>query len=284
MPVPAILFAAGDSDVRHKHRKGLFLMFGSKLISPQKSLILLGAVLLVSVIVAILFVKNATCSDCYEVDKGEFRYVIYDNLPKSIIPNINKMLKEQKSRLLSDFNLSSMETVTVRIWGNEEAYLSEQQSAIGRRYPGSRGYVTLKKGSKPGELRLLGGGENISNTALHEFVHLVTLEVNPSFANNPRWLWESIAIYKTERQWKYSEQPNLIRGPFEHMAQALMIGETGSIYEIGYTLGEFIENSWGNQAFSLLIKSNGDFSAVTDKTMDKIFLEWKGFVTRKYFQ
>lgn len=260
------------------------LMLTSKLSGPRKFLILLGAVLLISAIAIILFVRSATCGDCYEVDKGEFRYVIYDNLPKSIVPNIHKVLKDKKSELLSDFNLSSMETVTVRVWGNEEAYLSEQKSAIGKRYPGSKGYVTLKKGSKPGELRLFGGGKNISNTALHEFVHLVTLEVNPSFANNPRWLWESIAIYKTEQQWKYAEKPGLIRNRFEYMAQTLMMGETGSIYEIGYTIGEFIEGSWGNEAFSSLIKSNGDFSSVTDRPIDQIFLEWKEFVIRKYYQ
>ncbi|MFO1368448.1 MAG: hypothetical protein U1F46_05580 [Marinagarivorans sp.] len=258
-------------------------MLAIKLNKAHKLFILIGAVLLISALAIITFMRGETCGDCYEVDKGEFRYLIYNDLPKSIVSNIHEALKDKKAELLNEFNLSTMETVTVRIWGDQEAYLSEQERALGKRYPGSGGYVTLKNGSKPGELRLFGGDKNISNTALHEFVHLVTLELNPSFANNPRWLWESIAIYKSEQHWKYAKKPGLTRNRFEYMSQSLMMGDTGSIYEIGYTIGEFIENSWGNEAFSLLIKSNGDFISVTKKPIDQIFLEWKEFVIKKYY-
>ena len=32
--------------------------------------------------------------------------------------------------------------------------------------------------------------------AVHEFAHGVSLHVNPRFGNNPRWLWEAVAIYE----------------------------------------------------------------------------------------
>lgn len=143
----------------------------------------------------------------------------------------------------------------------------------------------LEQGAKAGELRLFAGRQDLPETALHEFVHLVTLEINPSFANSPRWLWEAIAIYKSEQQRKYAEDPNSIRNRFESMAQRLQEGrDAGVIYEVGYTIGEFIENTWGQEVLISLIKSSGDFSVLTEKSLDQVFLEWKGFVNKKYFE
>ena len=34
---------------------------------------------------------------------------------------------------------------------------------------------------------------------VHEFAHCVSLQVNPRIANNPRWLWESVAIYESRQ-------------------------------------------------------------------------------------
>lgn len=261
------------------------LMFKSDPIRNQKWLILLALIFFPVVAVAIPFVKTEQCYGCYELDKGDFRYVIYDGLPESTIGSIHRRLVERKPEILEYFNLKVVPKIIVRLWGNAESYLSEQEKAIGQRYPGSHGYVTLKQGVKAGEIRLFAGRQDLPETAVHEFVHVVTLEVNPSFANNPRWLWETIAIYKSEKQWKYAEDPNLIRSRFESLAKRLHEGrDAGVIYEVGYTIGEFIENTWGPEALVSLIESNGDFSVLSDKSLDQVFLEWNSFVSKTYFE
>lgn len=259
-------------------------MFKSDPIRSQKWLILLAVVVFSAVAVAIPFVKTEQCDGCYELDKGDFRYVIYDGMPESTIRSIHRRLMESKPEILKSFNLKAVPKIIVRVWGNAESYLSEQEKAIGQRYPGSHGYVTLKRGVKAGEIRLFAGRQDLPETAVHEFVHVVTLEVNPSFANNPRWLWEAIAIYKSENSWKYAEQPDMIRGRFEALAQLLFTkGDTGAVYELGYTIGQYIAETWGEDALIELIESNGEFSGLTDKPIQEIFQGWKKFVEATYF-
>jgi len=31
---------------------------------------------------------------------------------------------------------------------------------------------------------------------VHGFCHAVSLYVSPTFGNNPRWLWEAVALYE----------------------------------------------------------------------------------------
>lgn len=254
------------------------------LLSKKSISILLGAAFFLALALIVYYYWKRDCSGCYEIETKHFNYVIYNDLPKSIVSNIDRKLEENRSDLLNYFNLNSMNNVTVRIWGDKENYLSEQEIETGGRYRWSAGYVTNKRGASPGELRLLGSTKDLPSVALHEFVHLVTLEVNPKFANDPRWLWESIAIYKSEQQWKYAGNPGLIRSRFDAVAQSLFAGDTLAIYEIGFTIGEFIEKKWGKKGLIALINSNGNFNVVSEKSTEQIFLEWKEFVYERYFR
>ena len=227
---------------------------------------------------------NAPCDGCKGVNKGEFYYVLYDDLPQTVIAAINQRLQANKPRLLSMFDVSTMSTVVVRVWGDKENFLAAQEATIGERHPMSTGYVTLKQGAAAGELRLLYVAGETAKTAVHELAHIVMLEVNPRFANNPRWLWESLAIYATEPKWQEAEFLNAHRDLFASMAQTLFEGpDTGAIYSIGYTVGEYIEHTWGREALISLIKSNGDFSVITEKSITEVFSDWQRFVAVNYF-
>ncbi|CAH7034880.1 hypothetical protein VCHA37P193_10315 [Vibrio chagasii] len=48
------------------------------------------------------------------------------------------------------------------------------------------------------------------------------------------------------------------------------------------TIGEFIERSWGEEAFIKLIKSNGDVSGITNEPIESLFSGWKDFVKNTY--
>ncbi len=234
-----------------------------------------------------ILIKSTTgqCKEYYVLHKGDFKFVAYGKISKPSIIDIHDKLKNKKDQLLEYFNLNSMSNVTVKIWSNEQSYLSEQEKAIGAKYPGSTGYVVRQYYPKNNEIRLLNNSQNLAQTALHEFVHLVTLEVNPQFGNNPRWLWEAIAIYKSEEAWKYADKPHLIQGRFDTLTQNINAGfnESGAIYELGYTIGEYIDKTWGREAFSELINSNGNITALAGQSLDEIILDWKRFVEVTYF-
>ena len=248
-------------------------------------LIACGVVLLLGAGAVFFIVGVGSCSDCKVLDKEGFKFVYDHDIQQKDIEAIHTLLISRKPALLADFKLDAMRKITVRVWSDREGYLAEQEASLGVRYPVSLGYVWFTLFSSNREIRILNKGAGVAQTALHEFVHLVTLELNLNFANNPRWLWESIAIYKSETRWKYADKPYLIQQRFDDLTLALNAdaNASGAIYEVGYTIGEYIESTWGKAAFIALVNSNGDIESLTGKPLAEVMLDWKAFVHGKYF-
>ena len=143
-------------------------------------------------------------------------------------------LESEYARILTDLGVSSHPTVTVRIWYDPTSYFGELTRFFGTRNQAT-GYIT-----GPTELRLLAGG-NLNTDVVHEFTHAVSLNVNPRFGNNPRWFWETVALYENGQ----FVHPNLIesvsRGNLPTLQQ--LNGDVNTdtqIYQLGCLLGEFI--------------------------------------------
>lgn len=251
---------------------------------PPKSIVtflFLTMSVLVLVVAFVLQIRGEqACDSCYESDKGQFKFVLYDGTSPAIIPSIYNELLLKQAPLMKSFGLDSIPVITVRVWQSQKAYLDEQERSIGQRYAFSTGYIEPKSN----EIRLLYFGGEIQRTALHEFVHLLTLQINPNFANNPRWLWEAVAIYKSEDYWFHMNNRSAIKGRFDGLVQDLYNkpNSSSAVYELGYTVGEFIERSWGEGAFVDLIKSNGDPSQLTDQPIESLFYDWEKFVKTTY--
>ncbi|CDU06971.1 Hypothetical protein VCR14J2_410362 [Vibrio coralliirubri] len=251
---------------------------------PPKSIVtflFLTMSVLVLVVAFVLQIRGEqACDSCYESDKGQFKFVLYDGTSPAIIPSIYNELLLKQAPLMKSFGLDSIPVITVRVWQSQKAYLDEQERSIGQRYAFSTGYIEPKSN----EIRLLYFGGEIQRTALHEFVHLLTLQINPNFANNPRWLWEAVAIYKSEGYWFHMNNRSAIKGRFDGLVQDLYNkpNSSSAVYELGYTVGEFIERSWGEGAFVDLIKSNGDPSQLTDQPIESLFYDWEKFVKTTY--
>ena len=109
--------------------------------------------------------------------------------PDAVVRATADRLESEFARILGALELSSVPGVTVRIWQDESTYAAELVRYFGVRYQAT-GYIT-----GPSELRLLATAQ-LGQNAVHEFVHAASLAVNPSFANNPRWLWETVALYE----------------------------------------------------------------------------------------
>jgi hypothetical protein len=54
----------------------------------------------------------------------------------------------------------------------------------------ANGYITGRD-----ELRVVAVPQ-LDVNVVHEFCHAVSLSVSSTFANNPRWLWETVALYE----------------------------------------------------------------------------------------
>ena len=116
---------------------------------------------------------------------------------------------------------------------------------------------------------------------VHEFAHCVTLRLNDRIGNNPRWLWESVAIYE-------SGQSVDLRGvPYMASRQppafsALNSFDNTLVYDVGYSIAEFIVSRGGRRALADLVRVNGDTSAVLGMSLDDFERQWFTFARERY--
>ena len=95
---------------------------------------------------------------------------------------------------------------------------------------------------------------------VHEFAHCVSLHVNPRIANNPRWLWESVAIYES-RQAVDLRTIDYMRALSPPPFATLSGFDNTRVYDVGYSIAEFIVSRWGQRGLRDLVAANGDTAA-----------------------
>jgi hypothetical protein len=197
--------------------------------------------------------------------------------PDAMLRAAGDRLEAEYARVLSNLGVSSHPTVTVKVWDDSTTYYNELTRYFGTRNQAT-GYIT-----GPTELRLL-AGSNLSTNVVHEFVHAASLSVNPRFGNNPRWFWETVALYENGE----FVDPRLIdsialRGIFPTLQQLNADVNTDTqIYQLGCVLGEFIMTRYGRDAFNRLIQTNADLQVVLGVSATEFEAAWKAFVQQKY--
>jgi hypothetical protein len=116
---------------------------------------------------------------------------------------------------------------------------------------------------------------------VHEFAHCVSMHVNASIANNPRWLWEAVALYENNEFVDPRLVMALVSGQPPGVAR-LNGFDNRDIYDVGFTIGEFIVARWGRDGLLALIRNNGNTSPVTGLTASALMDAWYGFVSSRY--
>lgn len=136
-------------------------------------------------------------------------------------------------------------------------------------------------------------------TALHEFTHCVQLNIliqqarrdNPAennqtfnkafekrFGNDyPQWFWEALSIYQAKEVNTFSVQYAMRKKP-----TLSYLNNSNQIYNLGYTLCEYIVEKWGKDKLPELITSYVDLKKVLNVTEAEFEKGWIEFVKQRY--
>jgi len=194
----------------------------------------------------------------------------------STVRDVADRLEESFGRVTGELGVTAMRSVSVKIWQDEPSFGAEMQRFLGQRYAAT-GYVTGAD-----EVRVLAVPQ-VARNATHEFCHAVSLYVNPSFGNNPRWLWETVALYENGERVDPRGLGYLVRGDFPTLLQLDADPNTSrQIYEVGYLIGEFIVERWGRAGLLRLIRGNGDVAGVLGLSPAAFEAAWREFVRGRY--
>jgi hypothetical protein len=120
----------------------------------------------------------------------------------------------------------------------------------------------------------------IRNT-IHEFAHCVSLKINNTLGNNPRWLWESIAIYEANLPWDPHLLSYLVQQKPPSLNELNQFSNT-YIYEVGYFIAQYLEETKGISGLKTLIQNNGNLKLTLNMNEEEFTKRWFAFVKRKY--
>jgi len=207
-------------------------------------------------------------------NKDNIDYVSVGNVPKDTIEEIKQTVDTYSSRIVKNFQVKNMPTVTVKVWQDRDEFELE--------YGDDAEYVQGYVVQSSWEARFFNFRPEIGLGVVHEYTHLVTLALNPSFDNNPRWLWEATAIYESGRP-PVPDISNLKCFSKEHYPSIESLNQHPfNIYKVGYFLTDFIVTKWGRDSLVKLVKSNGNIKVSLNISVNDFEKMWLSFLEDKY--
>jgi hypothetical protein len=120
----------------------------------------------------------------------------------------------------------------------------------------------------------------IRNTK-HEFAHCVSLKINGTINNNPRWLWEAVALYEANFPWDPRMLPYLVNQEPPSLTELNELSNP-NLYEVGYFIAQFISETYGASALKSLINNNGNLKDTLHMNEDEFAKQWFALVKKKY--
>ena len=142
------------------------------------------------------------------------------------------------------------------------------------------------------------GDSDVEKVAVHEFTHAVVLkllldnEKQPVDAKNfdlkfskfPVWLWEAVSVYEAGQFHHPKMFALFANGSFPNLHELNDRSKSQTIYDVGYTITEYILHEYGNDKLVALIKSYGDLNAVLDVSEKEFTEGWHEFVEGRYLK
>jgi hypothetical protein len=181
---------------------------------------------------------------------------LYSKTDTGTIDSIAERLENNYQKITGDFQVKELPVVTVRIYPD----LSSFHEAIN--VPGAPADLMATAFGKDDFRMASPNSAGVDSVMLvqgvtHEFTHVVHLNVDYS-PNNPRWLWEGVAMYEANMFYDPAQIPGFKDKKFPPIAT---LGG-GMEYMLGYVIIEAIKDSWGFEKVIELIKKQGNVDAV----------------------
>jgi hypothetical protein len=207
----------------------------------------------------------------------------YTPLDAASVASTAAALETRSRPILDDLGLQQIPRVTVTLYPDRESFLAAVVPLVGDVPSFASGLV-----SGPSQIHVL--SPNLAaqwsysqglTAIVHEFAHCASLRVNPSIANNPRWLWETVALYEAGQLVDPRTLPYMRAHRPPTLAELDRLENT-TIYEVGGVIGQFIVDTWGSGALRDLVRAGGRLETVLGVDETQFVNDWFEYVRRRY--
>jgi hypothetical protein len=203
----------------------------------------------------------------------------YTSLDSPTIAKTAVALEAEYGRITEDLSVAQMPTVVITLYPTIESLREAVAPVVGALPSFAKGLVTGVDAVhilSPNVTAAWPYADAVVGI-VHEFAHCVSLRLNPSFGNNPRWLWESVALFEAGQYTDPRSRPYFSVGPLPSIAQLNAFDNT-VVYDVGATFGLFVVDTRGWDSFRSLIRANGDVARVLGVSESAFLNEWAMFV------
>jgi hypothetical protein len=208
--------------------------------------------------------------------------IFYTQLDEKTIKDIADSLENNYRRIITALQSSEMPPVNVHLYAD----INDLQKAVKASVPNLPAWA-LGLATSVSEIHLISPNhpkqdyQTMIRNLIHEFVHCVSLNINNTIGNNPRWLWETVAIYQANLPWDPRMLSYLVNQQPPSINDLNQLSNT-HVYEVGYFIGEFIAAAKGMSAFNELIKNNGNLKETLKMDEEEFTRQWFAFMKRKH--
>jgi len=205
--------------------------------------------------------------------------ILGDRAGAAVLAGLADALESEYARITSDLRVSGLQPTSVYVWQDSTSFYEHMRTTAGTVWQGAAGWVP-----GPHTVSILVVSESRARaSAVHEFAHVLSLGVNPTFGNRPRWLWETVALYENRELVDPRTLDYMRNGQYPSLAELdSPYGVSGRVYQVGYVLGEYIVQAWGLDGLVRLIQRNGDLTAALGVTTAAFEAGWHVFLHDKY--
>jgi hypothetical protein len=217
----------------------------------------------------------------YSSEHFKFHLTEFDH---ANIASIAQHLENNYSRVTADLSMSNLPVINVQFYSNQSVLHQTLN------FPNSPAWLVGAATARDQIHMMSPNAPNLNRTfdeiltiLVHEFTHCVTLNIAPRSGNNPRWLWEGVALYEAGQFVHPNRIAYLVNGNSPTLAGLNANWQTNTqIYDVGYLLVEYIVETWGKPQLATLINALGDIQAVLGISVAAFESDWYEFVRAKY--
>lgn len=182
--------------------------------------------------------------------------LLFSDGDKTTADTIAGKLESKYQKIMTDLNVKTLPMITVRIYPTAESFhdginfTNAPPNILATAFGKADARMVSPHAVSAEE------GAMLTHHIVHEFVHCVHLNIDYA-PNNPRWLWEGLAMY--ESGWFID--PAGIDVIKNKAFPPLMALNNGLEYELGYVILEAVHDLWGPDTVIDLVKKRGDTNA-----------------------
>ena len=209
--------------------------------------------------------------------------IFYTTLDAPSVAHTAASLERDYARITAALGVSATPRIRVFLYTTREAMQAAVRPAVGELPAFASGLVTGADAVHilSPELPVVWSYETGLRALTHELAHCVSLAINPRIANNPRWLWEAVAVYEAGQFVDPRTLPYLAGGAAPAL-DSLNGFDNTRVYDVGYLIAEFVVSRWGRDGLVGLIATDGNLGAVTGLNATEFVAAWRDFLRSRY--